>query len=369
MHGYGGVWRRHQMQRLALLCAGGTGLQAIASQFCATVTRLLDAEASFLMWFADDGRPLGFYHETAPAELKDLFTNGFEDNFSRTEPVSAWQLIEPGGPLIGRMLAPGMQERFEQGSIYRQLCVPLGHRYMIDMSASAAGIGHAGYFAWNPPGRPFNSEAIELLRPIQPLMQQALAAQGNAVRWLSTCPGSPHLIVNTDGTSLLAMDARADDILKCSQLLGEILPATRQSRHVPFFTRQLAEEVGRTGKAEMALAVADGRLLLTASPTNLTNRNSQIAESAVFIQVELQIAEIVAKIEYVAALDLTPLQREMTLFAMDGNRRLDCLARFQVSHEALKKHLRHIFRATDVKSWDDLRELDSAVWLPARLPR
>jgi DNA-binding CsgD family transcriptional regulator len=65
----------------------------------------------------------------------------------------------------------------------------------------------------------------------------------------------------------------------------------------------------------------------------------------------------VAAVEYLMTFRLSPLQREIALFAMLGGERSECATEFGVSSEALKKHLRAIFDATGTVKWPDLAAL------------
>ena len=56
----------------------------------------------------------------------------------------------------------------------------------------------------------------------------------------------------------------------------------------------------------------------------------------------------------VLELGLSPLQREIALLAGVGGLRRDCERVIGVSNEALKKHLRTIYRTVGVTGWDGL---------------
>jgi hypothetical protein len=87
--------RRDLLQCLRLLCTSGASLQAIASPFYAAAREQLGADAGMLLWLTESGEPLGFYHETAPAELKDYFAENIDTMFDDTEEVSGGFLAAP----------------------------------------------------------------------------------------------------------------------------------------------------------------------------------------------------------------------------------------------------------------------------------
>lgn len=339
-----------------MLCGCGAGLQAIASSFCEAARLLIGADATLLAWFSESGEPLGFFHDTAPAELKDLFIRKFDEMFYESREITTWSIVEPGSVRIGRILAPGMQEAFERTNIYRYLCVPIGHRYLLDMSASVAGIGHAGIFFWNPPDRPFNRKHVDLLVPVQLLMEQALGEQGADVRWHSLGSGASHLVVSEDGGTLLAIDADAERILMGSHLLRQNVEMLREPRQAPGFASLIAQSMTGRDHARLDLPVPDGRLHCEARRTHFFEADGATRDR-ILIAIELQIADPVVRIDYVCGLKLTPLQRELALFALGGHPRAASLARFDLSPEALKKHLRAVLESTGAENWDALQEL------------
>ncbi len=142
--------QRYLMQYVRLLCRSGAGLQAIASPFCEAVRELIGAASGSLFWLSDRDEPLGFYHDCAPAETKELFVSQFDDAFFATEPVNIAMIASQDGPSVGKMLDPVMQRAFASGNIHRLLCVPLGHGLFLDMSAAAPGCGKVAFCGWYP---------------------------------------------------------------------------------------------------------------------------------------------------------------------------------------------------------------------------
>lgn len=346
------------MQRLHLLCSSGAGLPAIATNFCTVTRKLLCADAGMIMWFTEEGDPLGFFHETAPAELKDHFVENLDALFDETDEVSARFLVAPEGPLIGKMLDPVLQARFHRGNIYHHLCVPLGHHHLLDMRAHVPGIGLAGFFAWNPPERPFTEAHVAQLEAVQPLMQQSLNALAAQARWRSVAEGTPHLITSMSGRDLLAIDPEAERVLRSTHLLQQNVSLVRETRDAPKFVSMLAAMLDGQESAELALPISNGRLVCRATRTRMLHRSGQASER-LFVSLDPQIADEVAHVEFVMSLRLTALQREILYFALQGGERSDCQTRFGVSPEALKKHLRAIYSATGATNWLELQTIVS----------
>ena len=350
----GAVWRRRRLQRIAMLCRQGGGLQAIAGPFCAAVSELIGADAGMIIWFSADGAPEGFYHQTATAEVNDLFVTKLEADFHTSEPVSAWSLAAPGGQVVGRMLAPGMQARFEQGRIYEYLCRPIGHRHLLDMSAQGSNGAVAGFFAWNASNRPFGKAHAEALLPVQTWFQAALEADSTQARWATISTGTPHLICSQDGRSLLAIDAEAERILSASLLLRQNLSCNGKLRVAPPFLATIAAQLLESDSVTLPLPVANGRIVCRAERTRFL-RADQDDEWQIFVGIELQACINTRQIDRIARLDLTDLQSAILLGAMQGKARSDCQAELGISDAALKKHLHAVFTCTGAANWSDLR--------------
>lgn len=339
-----------------MLCRHGGGIAAIAGPFCQAVTDLIGADAGMMMWFSADGAPQGFYHQTAPAEVKDLFATKLDDDFNQTEPVSGYSLAKGPGPRVGRMLAPGMQELFETGNIYKHLCAPIGHRYLLDMSAETAEGAAAAFFAWNPPGRPFRKQDAEALEPVQPLLECAFRTNPENSHWISHTRGTPHLIATNDGRKLLAIDAQAERLLSESNLLRQGISPLQQLRHSPGFLQPIAGLLADQDRCQLVLPVANGRLVCHAEKTRfLSEVNAD--EFNIFVGLDLQASISALQIGAIANFDLTAMQAEILFLAMQGKARIACQAELGVGEAAMKKHLQAIFLATQTASWNDLKHL------------
>ncbi len=353
----GAIARRRLLERIELLCDCGAGLEAIASPLTAAVRDWIGAQSGSLFWLDEAGNPTGFFHDCAPAEIKDLFVTQFERLFSGPDQVNMVTLAATDGPSIGRALDPAFMDRFWAGNVYRHLCVPLDHRHLLDIRIEVDGAGRAVFCAWNPPGRPFTHANAEALVPVQRLMRRAVADQRAGVRWRSLGSGAAHLITDPSGTRLVAINDEAEAILKAGHLLRQHVSMTGAMEVAPGFATLLAHALASGAPATACIAVPDGRIVATASKT----RRVELGEDLMFVALDLQVAVDVLVVDYLMALALTPLQKRIALFAARGGSRLDCGAAFDVGPEALKKHLRAIFDATGAARWTGLAALADAV--------
>ena len=352
----GAIAKRRLFERIELLCECGAGLEAIASPLTVAVRDYLGALSGALFWLDENGAPQGFYHDSAPAELKDLFITRLDELFVAPGQISMSSLAQIEGPSIGRALDPETMRWFLSGNVYNYLCKPLGHYWMLDMRVEVDGVGRAVYCAWNPENTPFTAGDAEVLRPVQMLMQRAVRTQRADVAWRSLNDGSAQFIIDEGGDKLIAIDPEAEEVLMTSHLLRQRVSMTQQARQAPGFAKLLAQAVAATGAGELALPVADGRIIARAKRTRSVQRATPDGDMIV-VSLDLQVAEDVLLVDHLVGLDLTPLQRRIALFAMRGGERAECVEHIGVSPEALKKHVRDICAATDSTKWTDIQQV------------
>lgn len=346
---------RRLLERLRLLCECGAGLEAIAAQACEIIRDLVGADSSSIFWLDRYGAPAGFFHDCAPAELKDLFVTRFDELFSSPGEFNMVTFTEMVGPPIGRMLTPEVHALFRASNVYRRLCVPLGHHHGLDMRIEHEGRCVAVVALWNVESRPFTQADSAVAEPLRDLLERALRAERPGVVWRSQGSRTAHYITDLSGQHLLAINPEAEAMLNRGHLLRQNVPMASNPRAAPAFSLQLASLLAQGGPAEMRLPVINGRLVVRASPSR------QIAEDGddrmqMFVSVDVEVAADVLAVERLSALPLTLLQKQIALFGAQGGLRADCEDRFGVSQEALKKHLRTIYDATGVANWTELRE-------------
>lgn len=356
-HRLGALERRRLMQRCELLCACGAKLPAIASPLSNTISQLLGGVAGSLFWMPRGNDPGGFVHESATLELKTLFAERFHDLFSGPEEENFVSLALSPGPLIGHMLDPAYRERFWRGNVYRYLSQPLGHRHFLDIRISDAEGPVGVMLVWRGEEPAFDLADVAAAQPIKALLDQAAMGPESDIAWRSALPGQPaHFITDIAGRRLLSISPAADQMLTSSRWIEAEAPREPSSRRPPPFVCQLAQALSHGGDAETVLTVADGRIVARASLDHAIDDSGE-RRPIMFVALDQQVALEVLAVEYLCDLPLTPLQRRIGLFGMTGGARHDVTARFAISGEATKKHLRAILTETGAATWNELSTL------------
>jgi DNA-binding CsgD family transcriptional regulator len=343
------------LERIELLCSCGAGIEAIASPVTAAVRDYLGAQSGSIFWLDENRVPGGFYHDSAPPEIKDIFVTRLDELFLIPGEVSILSLSETDGPSIGQTLMPGYMDHFWQGNVYRYLAEPRGHRWMLDMRVEVDGIGRIVFCAWNPAERPFDHDDADALQPVQHMLQRAVSDQHGTVRWRSLNQSPAHLLTDVRGQELLAIDAEAERILTTSHLLRQHISMAGPVNSAPGFVTALAAQAAE-GRSVMHVPVTDGRIVAQATPARGRNGTGN-AGTMLSVSLDLQVAADVLMVDRVSGLSLSPKQRKIALFAMRGGSRAACSKALEVSEETLKKHLRTIFAETGTARWSELAEL------------
>lgn len=352
--------RRRALEHIRLLCHCGAGLAAVAGPLCHAVRDWIGAASGSIFWLDASGAPAGFFHDCAPAELKDFYVQHYDELFGGPNQITLLTFVHADGPPIGKALAGEFFDRWLRGNIHRHLCVPLGHHFILDMRLDVDGRGRAAFFAWNPPDRPFTAADATRLIPIRALMQTALAADDAGVQWQGVGDGLGHFITDGEGRTLIAIHPDAEIFLKESHLLNQNVAMTGAVAEAPSFASSLAAQLALAPTATLHLPIANGRLVARASPTRVV-RGYGGGGALMHVALTREVARNALAVEYLMTRPLTPLQREIALYAMTGGRRGDSEAEFGVSDEALKKHLRAIFAVTAANRWIDLIDLPVGV--------
>lgn len=347
--------RRRLLERLHLLCACGVGLEAIAAPVTKISRDLIGAESGSIFWMGGESAALGFYHDSAPVEIKDFFVANFDTLFSNPDEPSMVSLIAGGGPPIGNFLSRKGLDRFRQSAVFRHLCAPLGHSHVLDVRIDRQDRGLGVLCLWNGDERPFTARDAMAMEPVRQQLGLAVRSADGSPHWRSTSARTMHLITDAAGTELLSIDPECEQVLAEAHLLRQRIPMLGGMSMAPGFCADLADRLRRGEPAELDLPIANGRLHLTAAPGRM--RENGTKRSYLMVAIDRQEPLEVRAVELLCALPLTLLQKRLALFAMQGGKRVDCEERFGVRAEALKKHLRTVYDATGVGSWSELREI------------
>lgn len=345
--------RRLLLQDIELLCQTGAGLSAVVGLICTLIRTYADVSAVAFFWVDAEGRPTGFYHDSAPAALKDLFITRFDELFSSPDELNMMVLLARRGPSIGHYLQPTESEKFRNSNIQRYLCDPLGHHHALDIRIDVAGVGRALCVLWHGAERTFGADDVLRAVPVQAALQLLLSREQSNARWISVDGAIGEIVTDASGEKLLAIDPAADRLLMSSHLLNQSLSMTQPPQAPPAFARLLAAEAEARGEAETVLAVPQGRLVARARRA----RAPEKGDALLLISLRLEAAYDVLCIKHLLETKLTPMQRRVAAYGMQGGKRADCIAALSTTPEAMKKHCAAIFSALGISAWSELEQL------------
>lgn len=345
--------RRRLLEHIRSLSECGAGLGAIAGPLCAAARELTGGDAGSLFWKDNHGEPAGFYHETSRAELKDLYITQFYELFSGPGQENMMTLTEIVGPSVGRTTDCKYLDHFKSGNVYRYLCKPLDHHSLLDVRIEVEGRGRALLLIFGKGDHRFSPTDVERIRPVQAMLQRAVAFERSDTRWVRDSEGAAHFITDLSGRQLLTIDPDAEAMMMASHLLAQNIAMLSRPRAAPAFALVLAGMLAGEAVPRQVLPIANGRIVATARPTRLLD--AQGGETmGMYVSLQREASFDVLCIARLMATDLSPLQRDIALFGFRGSDRGRCKDEFGVSDEALKKHCARIFRTVGVTRWTDL---------------
>ena len=213
-------------------------------------------------------------------------------------------------------------------------------------------------FLYNVFERPFDHAHIELLRPVQALMRRALASRAIDSRWIVEPETGGNLICDNAGRTLIAISKSAQALFSRSQMMLLDKTLVGATAKAPAFVAQLANLLMEQDEAHIHVGVAGGRLSATGHRLAVVP-NDNTPKDLILVDLVFERPLEVLAIEYLLRRKLSPLQREIALFAMLGGTRHHATDEFGIGPEALKKHLKSIYRETKTDSWTALAALPS----------
>ncbi len=353
------MFKRRTLERIRLLCGCGAGMEAIAPALCEALHDLINSEANAVFWVDENGVPTGYYHDNAPAELKDFYVRNFESLFTDPAQFSMIAMLETVEPSVGRLLGDEGMKWVLESNVHKYLCAPLGHHHALDMRIDHDGRGRAVFCLWRGESRSYGPDDVAVLREVQLLIQSAMGQVADRVRWRGLSSRTAHFITDAAGRELRSIDAEAEQILAASHLLSQNVAAQPPLRDAPGFAEQLAAALATQEQAEMSVAAAGGRLLARATWSRIVSA-TEVAPQ-ILVTIDRQVCTPVLVADFVAGLPLTYLQKRIGLFAILGGERSACEADIGVGPEALKKHLRAILESTGASQWSELALLEGAL--------
>lgn len=352
--------RRHELD---LLCRSGTGLVPIAPGVCQLAREMVGADAGSLFWLDEQGMPLGFFHENSPAQARDLFLNEFDRLFLGPNETNVVQLAKRhDGLAVGQLLH--MPAQYYLSNTFNLLVRPSGHHHALDLNVRVNGRTRAVLLLFRPFGQPFDDDDARALLRIEPYLHRALATPPDNAVWSAPPACSGHLLLGRPAHHATSWQLRltggdALHILHNCNLVGQNLrPTSPQLLELPRFIQHACDELAQAAipMLQRTVAVPGGHLCVTLTPLQAAGTQPTPAHTCteVLATLELRTPQRLHLVQRLMELQLSPLQREIALLAGVGGRRVDCEETIGVSKEALKKHLKTIYRTLDVADWNAL---------------
>lgn len=343
--------KRHELD---LLCRAGAGLAPIAPSVCRLVREMVGAEACALFWLDAQGHPEGFFHENTTADAQELFLNEFDRLFIGPSEINITTLAKSHGARIGQML--DVPASYYRSNTFNLLVKASGHHHSLDLRVDVDGRARAVLLLFRTRVLAFDGGDVALLARIEPYLHRALTSAREGAIWGAPASRTGHLLVGQGGRQLLMFSGEADALLKACTLVGQDVRLSGPLQVVPRFVRDLCVQLEASGQSTVhrLLDIPVGRLSIAAhrlqapSPHMATSPVQTLVTLALVQPPRLQV------VQRVLELGLSPLQREIALLAGVGGLRPDCERVIGVSNEALKKHLKAIYRTVGVTGWDGL---------------
>lgn len=352
--------KRHELD---LLCRSGTGLVPIAPEVCQLAREMVGADAGSLFWLDEHGMPLGFFHENSPAQARDLFLNEFDRLFLGPYETNVVQLANRhDGLAVGQLLH--MPAQYYLSNTFNLLVRPSGHHHALDLNVRIDGRTRAVLLLFRPFGQPFNDDDARMLQRIEPYLHRALATPPDKAVWSTPLTRSGYLLLEKTAYGHLPWQLRlaggdALHILHNCNLVGQNLrPSSPLLAELPHFIQHACNELAQAAMPTLQrmVTVPGGHLCVTLTPLQAPGAapiwHQKYTE--VLAVLELRTPQRLRLVQRLMGLQLSPLQREIALLAGIGGRRADCEGTIGVSNEALKKHLKTIYRTVGVADWDAL---------------
>lgn len=341
--------KRHALD---LLCRAGVGLAPIAPDVCRLVREMVGAEACGLYWLDAHGQLEGFFHELALPAVQALFLSEHQRLFSGAGDLNVDKPAHAGDPSAGASLsAPSAHCRCHAFHLPAHAS---GQHHSLDLRVDVA--GHARAVLLLVRAAPsFSPRDIALLQRVEPYLQHAVAHLRDVVYAAPEAGCTGYLLLDASGQRLLMLSADAQRLLQSWAFVGRNLELTPLVPVVPRFLRELCCNLNISGQfmVRRVLDIPGGWLVLTARRlcAPALHGASPLQTLVTLEQITPPRLQVVKR---VLALSLSPLQREIALYAGMGGLRADCEPVMGVSHEALKKHLKTIYRVAGVSGWEGL---------------
>lgn len=347
------------LKELELLVITGMGVPPIAPALFSVLSKLIGAEAGGMCWFNEAGVPEGFYHVGASHAVEDLLINHYAELFiGRHEYNPFWYSRNKGLSVGNTLLA---SKEYLRSNTHNLLIKPSNWHFLLDALVDMDGVSRLTICFFRPVTNPFTENDATRLTALIPTLRRIFYKRSRAIAHQQVNVESGHMLVSEDGLRVHMIDAVATQLLAKVRLVDQDISMLDKSNVPPQFVKQMCEQLRRdpsqNGRKEFDLA--GGTLVvstcwMTVSPK--FESISQVVPSAtnVLVSLEFRSSGAIESVRSISAWDLSPLQGRIAMYAATGGSRMDCAAHHNVSKEALKKHLREIYAASNCADWLEL---------------
>lgn len=349
-------------KELDLLSQTGLGIAPIAPALARLLSNIVGADACLIAWYGENGVPQGFFHDTAPLNLQELFLNNYRELFVGPNEFNIFEISQQSQQPVGNMLNP--TSTYFKSNTFNLLIKPCRHHFSLDARVNVHGVTRIGLALFRSELQPFYEADAHVLKGLIPVLQRAVTKGSTGLGLVSTNEGMGHLLVSKDGQSITLRNERAAYLLRLAKLFDQDVRLVGHEASPPQFIKRLCSELAACSMATAAaqIDVVGGTLAINASwmtpmaPVQATQQDlpASLASDQISVTLELQRSVAVDVVRGISALGLSPLQNRIALFAVSGGSRMACAAHHGVSAEALKKHLREIYAASNCADWLEL---------------
>ena len=160
-------------KELDLLVRTGLGIEPMAPPLADVLRRLVGAEGCFIGWFDKHGAPEGFFHDSAPVALQELFLNNYQELFVGPHELTIFWLVTNQGRSVGNMLTA--DKAFFRSNTYNLLFKPCHHRFGLDLKIDVNGVTRMVIELFRQQANPFSKDDAKRLYGLTPALQMAVA--------------------------------------------------------------------------------------------------------------------------------------------------------------------------------------------------
>lgn len=347
------------LKELELLVMTGMGVPPIAPALFSVLSKLVGAEAGGMCWFSEAGVPEGFYHVGATSAVEDLLINHYDELFVGRHEYNPFWYSRNKGLSVGNTLIASKE--YLRSNTHNLLIKPSNWHFLLDAMVDLDGISRLTICFFRAVKNPFTENDARRLTALIPLLRRIFYTRSKLIVNQQVNLESGHMLISEDGLQVHMIDSLATQLLAKVRLIDQDISMLDRSNIPPQFVTQMAEQLRRdpsqNGRKEFELA--GGTLLVSTCRMTASSQLESAAEGArsatnVLVSLEFKPSAAIESVRSISAWGLSPLQGRIAMYAAAGGRRMDCAAHHNVSKEALKKHLREIYAASNCIDWLEL---------------